>query len=356
MSKKILFLTPYPQGKAPSQRFRFEQYFNTLKKQNFEIITRSFLSEKTWEIIYTNSSIVFKSFGIMSAFLRRFILLFSLRKYEFVFIHREASMIGPPIFEWFTAKILRIKYIYDFDDAIWLPNYSQQNAKFQKLKSYGKVKSIIKWADKVVVGNDFLKEYALQFNNNVTVIPTTIDLENVHTIECNQNTLPINIGWTGTHTTLSYLEELIPIIKELELQYDFTFTVISNQPPDFHFNSLRFVQWNKTTEIEDLSKIQIGVMPLTDNDWAKGKCGFKALQYMSLKIPSIISPVGVNKTIVNDGKNGYLCSNPFEWKKRLEELICSKELRIQIGEKGQLTVKKHFSVEAQSDNYIKLFV
>ncbi len=356
MPKRIIFLTPYPNGKAPSQRFRFEQYFNTLKKHNFEIVTRSFLSDKTWKIIYTNSSFLLKSLGIIGAFFRRFILLFSLWKYDYVFIHREASMIGPPIFEWIIAKILRKKYIYDFDDAIWLPNFSQQNAKFQKLKFYGKVNHIIKWADQVTVGNDFLKEFALQFNDNVTIIPTTIDLEYVHTIECNQNSLPINIGWTGTHTTLSYVKELIPIIKELELKYDFTFTIISNQPPDFKFNSLRFVQWNKSTEIEDLSKIQIGVMPLTDNDWAKGKCGFKALQYMALKIPSIISPVGVNKTIVNNGKNGYLCSSSSEWKKRLEELICSKELRIQIGEKGQLTVKEHFSVEAQSDNYIKLFV
>ena len=356
MNKKILFLTPYPHGQAPSQRFRFEQYFDLLKRNNFEIETHSFLSSKTWKLLYNKSSFFFKVMGILSSFICRFLLLSKVRKFDYIFIHREASMVGPPIFEWIITKILKKKYIYDFDDAIWLPNYSQQNAKFHKLKGYSKVKKIIKWADKVTVGNDFLKEFALHYNDNVIVIPTTIDLKNVHNIDCNQNESPLNIGWTGTHTTLSYLKELIPVIQDLEQKYDFTFTVISNHEPDFFFNSLRYVKWNKETEIEDLSKIQIGVMPLTDNEWAKGKCGFKALQYMALRIPSIVSPVGVNNIIIDNEKNGYLCGTPTEWINCLEKLISSKELRNQVGIKGQETIKKHFSVEAQSDNFLKLFV
>ncbi len=356
MSKKILFLTPYPFGQAPSQRFRFEQYFDLLTEKGFEIDTHSFLSDKTWSEIYSQGSFLKKSLGILGSFFRRFILLFSLRKYDFIFIHREASMIGPPIFEWMIAKVFRRKYIYDFDDAIWLPNYSQQNAKFHRLKNYGKVNKIIKWADKITVGNDFLKEFALQYNENVIVIPTTIDLVNVHNIECNQDSTPVNIGWTGTHTTLSYLEELIPVIEELQKKHTFTFTIISNHPPEFSFDSLRFVKWNKNSEIEDLAKFQIGVMPLVDNEWANGKCGFKALQYMALKIPSVISPVGVNNSIVKEGKNGYLCDSPSEWKNCLEELICSKELRIEIGLKGKETIEKHFSVDAQSNNFLNLFI
>ena len=355
MNKRILFLTPYPHGQAPSQRFRFEQYFAFLSENGYEIETRSFLSDKTWKALYNHGSFFQKVIGVLASFMHRFLLMFQLRKYDLIFIHREASMIGPPIFEWFIAKVLRKKYIYDFDDAIWLPNYSQQNAKFHKLKAYGKVKKIIRWADKVAVGNKFLKEFALQYNKNIQILPTTIDLENVHTISCDQESTPINIGWTGTHTTLSYLKELIPVLEELEQQHNFTFTVISNQAPDFNFKSLRYIQWSKETEIEDLSQFQIGVMPLTENDWAKGKCGFKALQYMALKIPSIVSPVGVNTSIIEDKKNGYLCNSPEEWKKQLEELILSKELRIRIGENGQETVKNQFSVAAQRSNFINLF-
>ncbi len=356
MSKRILFITPYPKGEAPSQRFRFEQYFHLLKENDCDIETHSFLSEKTWNLLYHKSSFFSKTLGILQSFFQRFLLLFRLKKFDYIFIHREASMIGPPFFEWFIAKVLRRKYIYDFDDAIWLPNYSKQHEKLQRLKFYGKVKNIIRWADQVTVGNHFLKEFALKYNDNVSVIPTTIDLVNVHTLDCNHNSLPVNIGWTGTHTTLNYLEDLLPVLEELEKDYEFTFTVISNHPPNFYLKSLRFVQWNKETEIEDLAKIQIGLMPLEDNDWSKGKCGFKALQYMALGIPAVVSPIGVNTSIVEDGKNGYLCDNPTAWKNCLEKLIQSKELRMEIGKAGKITVRKHFSVEAQSNNFLKLFV
>ena len=131
--------------------------------------------------------------------------MFKVRKFDYVFIHREASMIGPPVFEFVIAKVLRKKYIYDFDDAIWLPNYSQSNAKFHRLKAYGKVKSIVRWADKVVVGNAFLADYASNYNDNVQIIPTTIDLENVHNRKTEHQEEVIRIGWTGSHTTMEYL-------------------------------------------------------------------------------------------------------------------------------------------------------
>src|SRR5690606_36966739 len=130
------------------------------------------------------------------AFARRFLLLFKIRKYDFIFIHREAAMIGPPFFEWFIAKVLRKKFIYDFDDAIWLANYSEANARFQGLKMYGKVRRIIKWADRVTVGNSFLAAYAHQFNSKVEVIPTSIDLAYQHNREGNPHQKPLVIGWT----------------------------------------------------------------------------------------------------------------------------------------------------------------
>ena len=138
--------------------------------------------------------------------------MFRLINADYIFIHREASMIGPPVFEWFIAKILRKKYIFDFDDAIWLPNYSATNAKFHRLKAYWKTKWIIKWAHTVTAGNEYLKTYAEQFNNNVQIIPTTIDLVNVHNKKTDYTTSNINIGWTGTHTTMHYLDEIVPLL------------------------------------------------------------------------------------------------------------------------------------------------
>lgn len=355
MSKRIIFIAPYPIGQAPSQRFRFEQYLELLRKENFEIQFHSFLNTKTWNKLYNQGSFFGKVFGIIGSFWRRFLLLFKIRRTDYIFIHREASMVGPPVFEWIIAKILRKKYIYDFDDAIWLPNYSQSNEKFHKLKAYGKIKRIIKWADSVTAGNKFLKKYAEQYNKNVRILPTTIDLVNLHNICTIQNDTDINIGWTGTHTTLEYLTEIIPILQELEKDYQFTFIVISNQKPDIELKSLRYIPWNKETEIQDLSKINIGIMPLKDDQWAEGKCGFKGLQYMALEIPSILSPVGVNEEIVTHNINGILCSSAQEWKEALTKLITNKEFREELGKKGRQVISERYSTAANKEIYLNLF-
>ncbi len=355
MGKHIVFIAPYPKGQAPSQRFRFEQYFSILEEKGHSLEFHSFLSEKTWKKLYEKGSFVNKALGMMSSFWRRFLLLFMLKKADYVFIHREASMIGPPIFEWIIAKVLRKKYIYDFDDAIWLPNYSETNARFHRLKAYGKVKRIIKWAHTVSAGNNYLKGYAKQYNNRVYVIPTTIDLKNVHNESADVRQEPVNIVWTGTHTTMGYLKNFVPILQDLEASEQFTFTVISNQPPEFSFDSLRYVPWNKASEITDLAKSCIGVMPMEENEWSEGKCGFKGLQYMALGIPAILSPVGMNKEIIDNGKNGFLCQDKEAWKECIRSLIKDPELRYSIGLEGKNTVKERYSVEANVEKYLSLF-
>lgn len=354
MSKRFVIIAPYPKGEAPSQRFRFEQYVSFFEEQGYSIEFYSFLSDKTWKALYKEGSFFAKAFGMLGSFWRRFILMFKLRSAEIIFIHREASMIGPPIFEWMIAKILRKKFIYDFDDAIWLPNYSDSNARFQRLKAYGKVKKIMKWAHVISAGNEHLSDFAKQHNENARIIPTTIDLKNVHTLSSNQEVTKPVIGWTGTHTTMNYLAEIVPVLKELEQTHDFVFRVISNQAPDFELESLEFVKWNKESEIEDLAKINIGIMPLTDTIWAKGKCGFKGLQYMALEIPSVMSPVGVNTSIVNHRENGFLCATSEEWKQTLIRLLEDKSLRVKIGKAGYQTVKGTYSVEANRKNYLNL--
>jgi glycosyltransferase involved in cell wall biosynthesis len=354
MPKKLFILAPYPHGQAPSQRFRFEQYIDFFKEKGFDVEFHPFLSDKTWKSLYVKGSFLKKALGMMGSFWRRFILLFRLKKAHTIFIHREASMIGPPFFEWAIAKVLRKRYIYDFDDAIWLPNFSESNARFQRLKAYGKVKRIMKWAGSISAGNQYLMDYALQFNKNVSVIPTTIDLENVHNTPTDHTAEPPVIGWTGTHTTMHYLDELIPVLHDLEKQYNFIFRVISNEKPSFELKSLEFVKWNKATEIEDLSSFSIGIMPLSDTIWAQGKCGFKGLQYMALEIPSVMSPVGVNTSIIEHGKNGYLCKNTLEWKTQLIQLLESPELRQKIGKSGYETVRDHFSVASNKVHYAKL--
>jgi glycosyltransferase involved in cell wall biosynthesis len=354
MKPRIVIFAPYPKGTAPSQRFRFEQYLPLLEKEGYEIIYDSFLTEKTWRLLYLKGAYIKKAIGVIRSFLGRWKSIAKLRKSDVIFVHREMAHVGPPIFEWILAKVLKRKYIYDFDDAIWLPNYSEGNAKVHRLKAYWKVKYCIKWASQLSVGNDYLADYARPLNSNITVVPTTIDLENHHNLTTEYNHLPVIIGWTGTQTTLRYLEELVPILAELEKEYDFVFRVISNEKPQFKLKSLAFIPWNKETEIKDLAAIQIGVMPLVEDQWSNGKCGFKALQYMALGIPSILSPVGVNTKIVKDGENGFLCASNKEWKIRLVELLSNIDQRKLIGQAGRKTIVEEYSVKANYVRYLEL--
>ena len=355
---RILFLIPYPLGQAPSQRFRFEQYIELLKERGHCMVFAPFIDDNTWYLLYQNGMFAQKALGIFNGFWRRFLLLFGLRRFDFVFIHREAAPIGPPVFEWIIAKVLRKKIIYDFDDAIWLPNTSDENRWVAKLKWHSKVSAICRWSHKVSCGNDYLCNYARQFNQHVVLNPTTIDTEGVHNPDLYQvadNKEKLVIGWTGSHSTLVYLDQIVPVIQALEKRYDFVFMVIADKAPTINCNSLRFVPWDKDREIEDLMRIDIGVMPLSDDAWAKGKCGFKALQYMAMGVPALVSPVGVNMEIVDHEVNGYLCHSEQDWYNKIEQLITDVALRKSFRKKAREKVVLNYAVLSNSDNFLALF-
>ncbi len=354
---KILFLVPYPKGEAPSQRFRFEQYISLLENNNYKVRYESFLDYSLWRKIYDpKSSALDKFFGVIRGFIKRIKVLLSCYQFDFVFIHREAAPFGPPIFEWMLSRIFNKRIIYDLDDAIWLKDNNSESLLITLLKNRGKIKKIVKFSYKVSCGNHFLASYCKQYNSNSILNPTTIDT-NYH-LPKNGQTSPANkitIGWTGTHTTLKYLDLVVPLLQELETEIDFLFIVIANQDPEIKLNNYTFVPWNKSTEIADLQKIDIGVMPLYNNEWENGKCGFKALQFMALEIPVLVSPVGASNIIVNHGVTGFHCTDDSDWKTYLLELISSSEKRTKVGKNGRKYVVENYSVESNADNFLSLF-
>ena len=358
--KKVLFITPYPKEAAPSQRFRFEQYLDILEANDYQIELAPFIDLETWHLLYDSGSSFKKMLGVAKGFIKRFFLVFRIGSTDHILIHREATPIGPPIFEWVATQIYKKKIIYDFDDAIWLPNTSEQNSLAAKLKFHHKVGKICKWAHKVSAGNEYLASYAKQFNSNVVINPTTIDTENLHnpkllSSKSKIGNLKLTIGWTGTHSTLKYLDPIFPILDQLTEQFDFTLLVISNLPPVTERNYLKFIKWSKETEIEDLTTFDIGIMPLTDDRWARGKCGFKALQYLALETPAIISPVGVNTQIVSHGKSGYLCSTDEEWELAIKSFLENPELIKKMGTEGRKHVVANYSVLSNTQNFLSLF-
>jgi glycosyltransferase involved in cell wall biosynthesis len=355
--KSILFLTPYPLKKAPSQRFRVESFFPVLMQNNFKVSIYPFLNENTWALLYLKGNLFLKTLGIARGFCKRWAqVFFKVPFYKYIFIHRESAPLGPPIFEWIIAKIYRKKIIYDFDDAIWIRNTSSANHFINWFKAFWKVKHICKWSYKIVVGNDYLYNYAVQFNEKVIKIPTAIDVDNGYDDRKKADVKEkVCIGWTGSHSTLKYLGEIVPVINELQKKIDFNFLVIADKDPLLPVKNFEFIRWNADTERDDLLKFDIGIMPLVADAWSEGKCGFKLIQYFACGIPAIASPVGVNKIIVEEHINGFLCSTDDEWKLAMEKLLTDRNLRQRMGSAGREKIQRSYSIQSQSKKFLQLF-
>lgn len=350
----VLFVVPYPIGKAASQRFRVEQFLPYLEKHGIKYKLAPFWSMYTYGILYRKGHTLHKIAGTLAGFVRRLFLLFQLHKYDFVFVHREATPIGPPWFEWCIAKIFRKKLIFDFDDAIWLENTSDENSSAAKYKQHHKATKICTWSYKVSVGNSFLQQFASKYNRQAVYLPTTVDTAK-YSQSKQHSAKKVVIGWTGSHSTLPYLKILEPVLRQLEQKYTFDFMVIADKVPDLKLNSLRFVRWQPETETEDLLQFDIGVMPLPDTEWTKGKCAFKALQYMALGIPAVVSAVGTNVDAVPNGEAGYTCTTAQEWHTCLEQLIVDANLRTRLGANGKAWVSEKYSLQAHLPTFLSLF-
>ena len=356
MKKKVLFLLPYPLHKAPSQRFRVEAYFKLLKEHNISYDTQQFLDEEAWQVLYQRGSFSKKIVAVYKGFLKRMKIVFSgVSSYSHIFIHREATPLGPPLIEWLLAKVLKKKIIYDFDDAIWIPNTSKENRIASWIKAFWKVKQICRWSYKVAGGNEYLCAYARKYNNNVVLLPTSVDTVNRYNKIKDHKTEQIVIGWTGSHSTMHYLEELLPLFKRVASEFDAQIMIISNKKPDFEIPNLQFTHWQEATEIDDLLQFTIGIMPLKKDSWSEGKCGFKLIQYSALGIPAVTSPVGVNKKIVDNGVTGFLCETDDEWYKALKTLVGNMCLRERMGKDGRKKMAAQFSIQANAGIFLDLF-
>jgi glycosyltransferase involved in cell wall biosynthesis len=355
MAKKTIILCPYPYGKAPSQRFRFEQYIEAYDLQK-EYKIRSFYSAKGMEVLY-GGNILLKLIYLAFFFVRRKFHVLEALTHKKIFIHRELAPIGPPFYEW-ILKIFGKDIIYDFDDAIWLSNVSDVNRKFDFTKAYWKVKYNIKWAKKVTVGNAYLKAYADQFNKNVQLLPSTVDMENIHNqVKEVEDKEVIRIGWTGSHTTAAkYLPQMVPVLKILSSKYKLEFAVISNHEPEIALDNLIYIPWSAQTELSDLISFDIGIMPLGNEEWEKGKCSFKAIQYMALGIPTVLSPYGNNVEVVTDEKDGLFATSEQDWINQIVKLIEDVELRKSIGTEAVKTIQENYSLESQTNFYEEVLV
>ncbi|MBO9592152.1 MAG: glycosyltransferase family 4 protein [Niabella sp.] len=352
----ILFIAPYPKGIGPSQRFRFEHYLGSLAGSKIMYSYSTFISEHDYPFLHQKGGALKKAVIIMKGFLNRFLLLFTMFKYDFIYIHREAAPVGPPIFEWIIAKIFRKKIIYDFDDSIWVFQASEANPFAALLKCTWKVRFICKWSWKISVGNQFLSDFAKKYNKSVFIIPTVVDTDTVHFRPAIASSLfPKVIGWTGTFTNFINLPIVIPALRRLEKECSLDILFIADRDPLIPDLRYRFKKWNKGTEIADLCELDIGLMPLLNEEVQKGKCGFKAIQYMALEIPAVVSPVGVNAEIVDEGVNGYFANTTDEWYSKLKQLLNDDSKRTVFGKNARDKIISSYSVKSTRSLFLSLF-
>lgn len=354
--KKVLFIGMHRANRSPSQRYRFEQYFDYLQANGIQCELSSLITAEDDKILYQGGHYLAKLKIFLKSILIRRKDIVRANDFDFIFIQREAFMTGSTYSERQFAKSTA-QVIFDFDDSIWLDDESGHHGLLGKLKRPAKTAEIISLADKVIAGNKILSEYANDFNKKVQIIPTTIDTNLYQPIKKSENE-PVVIGWTGSFSTIKHFEEIIPVLLKIKEKYQekVSFKVIGDASYSHTGLGIEGKPWKAETEVEDLQEFDIGIMPLPDNNWTKGKCGAKGLQYMGLGIPTIMSPVGVNAEIIEDGINGYLADNEDEWVRKLEKLVEFPEFRKRLGDAGRETVVERYSVEANKEKYLQLFV
>lgn len=340
----------------PSQRFRYEQYVDFLAEQGVATTFSPILREREYAAMYRPGALPQKALTLGRGLVRRLRETLDASYYDIVIVQREAMQLGTSVFEAAVGRS-RAKLVFDFDDAIWLPDVSVANRRFSWIKRPEKVSKIISHSDVVFAGNAYLADYARQFNQSVEIVPTTIDTaEYVPRSPRSEERGRVCIGWSGSVTTIKHLELAMPVLRRLRQRFGdrVYFKVIGD--PSYRNDELgiRGLQWRAESEVADLAELDVGIMPLPDDAWAKGKCGLKGLQYMGLEIPAVMSPVGVNTEIIEDGVNGYLAAGEDEWVEKLSALIDSEELRGGVGSAARQTVLERYSVDSQKERYLSL--
>lgn len=355
--KKVLIVTAHRLDRAPNQRFRFEQYLSYLKDNGFDCEVSYILDEKADAVFYKSGQFFKKLMIFFKAFTIRRKDVSRAKQFDLIFICREAFLIGTTYFERQFVKS-GVPTVFDFDDAIWNLDVSEGNRKLAWLKNPAKTSQIITQVNHVIAGNKYLSDYAKQFNANVTIIPTTLDTNYHRPSELLKvKKEVVCIGWTGSLTTVKHFRLAESVLKRIKQKYKdrVTFKVIGDGNYSNEELDIFGVPWSLSREIQDLQDIDIGIMPLPDDEWAKGKCGFKGLCYMSMNVPAIMSPVGINTDIINHGENGFLADTEEEWFEFLCYLLDNPHERERMGANARNTVVDFYSVNSQKTKYLELF-
>jgi glycosyltransferase involved in cell wall biosynthesis len=348
---KLLFLTRYASNGA-SSRYRSFQYFPFLEQAGFECQVEPFFDEAY--LIHRYQSGSAHVGDVFRAFLRRLAVLLTVRSYELVVIEYELIPYFPAILERWLF-LLGVSYLVDYDDAIF-HRYDAHRIKLVRFFLGQKIAGVIRKASVVTAGNNYLANYARRSGaSRVEIIPTVIDLQRYPLLPAMSYAgMPIVIGWIGSPTTAKYLKDIAPVLAEVCAGGRGVVRLIGSGKVILPDVPVFVVPWDESTEVTELQKFDIGIMPLPDEPWERGKCGFKLIQYMACGLPIVGSPVGVNCEIIDQGVNGYLAATHTEWVMALNALLTDAELRQRMGSAGRKQVELVYSLQVTGPKLAEL--
>lgn len=331
---------------GPASRFRFIQFIPHLEQAGWEVSLRPNRPPRPWSSSQRNA-VIRGAHHAAASMIRRIHRLQDIRDsafFDLVFVNRD--LLGGKV--WYEKRLLRTnpRVIFDFDDVIFLGHKAPH------------IEWICRHAAWVTAGNEHLAAFARRVTDTVTVLPTVVEVEKYAGKEHSPDRESIVVGWCGSDQSIR--ETLLPhvsMFSRLQSQLGFEFVIISKPRPVIPDCGLKwtYVEWSEAVERQMAGYIDIGVMPLVDDEFQKGKCGLKLLQYMAAGIPAVASPVGVNSQIIQHGERGFLAATESEWFSAMRVLMADHRLREQFGRAGRIHCETYYSVRAWLPVLLELF-
>jgi glycosyltransferase involved in cell wall biosynthesis len=345
---RILLIVHHPIEDA-SSRYRIYQFIPRLEAEGFTCHVRPFTTSRLFSSIRRREHLSVKLFHTAYASARRLRDVIAAGRYDLVIIHREAFPFFSPLVEKLILNV-QAKVIYSFDDAVYV-GHDRSTMRYPLLYrfKYGSgVDDVMERASLVIAGSPLLAEYATKHTRNVAVMPTVVDLARYpFTLPRATEDGVVTVGWYGSNSTSPYLTPIVPALQRLADTHPgkIRFRFYGDHRLNLPLPSFQAFPFRLRTEIQDLQSMDIGLMPLPDTPWTRAKCAFKAIQYMALGIPAVVSPLGASKDLVDHGRNGLHAGNEEEWFDALHRLVLDLALRRRLAMAGRKTIAERYSLD-----------
>lgn len=323
-----------------SSRVRFLQYLDYFRANGLEVEVAPLFSNAYLEALYSGRG---RLREVVAGYAGRIKVLLRARRYDVLILEKELFPFLPAAAERFLYAA-GVPYLVDYDDALF-HRYDLHANSLVRLLLGRKIDAVMRYASVVVAGNGYLAERARKAGaKDVGIIPTAVDIERYKPAGNRPEGPPV-VGWIGTPKTSRYLLPLIPVFEQLRRAMPVRFVAVGARAEDFAGTPVEAQPWSEETEVAAIQSFDIGIMPLDDTPWERGKCGYKLIQCMACGVPVVASPVGVNRQIVSHGDNGFLAESAGQWVEVLSRLLGDTDLRLRMGSAGRAQIERSYSVQ-----------